>query len=224
MKPPRARRLGWLGPAIVLVGAAAAGVASWYMVVARPEPGEVLDTVALGDGRAVVVRAEAGGPRAFVELHDGPALRWRALIPAYGGRPGAPGVAWSDIAVTVRVVRDGHAELFALALRDAAKLGGVHLATDRGPIDRAAPGPITLTDHQRSYELIAGAGWHELVAVDLHTGRPVWRQDLGPEPVRAGGVDADAVWIDQGHGRRAFAAASGQPRGATAQAPAREVP
>ena len=53
-------RLGWLGPAIVGVGAAVAGVGTWYMVHARPEAGAVIDTIAVDDHRALVVRAEAG--------------------------------------------------------------------------------------------------------------------------------------------------------------------
>src|ERR1041385_424017 len=107
------QRLGWLGPGIVLAGAAVAAVGVWYMVHARPVAGAVIDTIAVDDHRAIVVRAEAGGDRAFVELRDRDAVVWQALVPHYSGRPGVPGIAWSPTAVSVRVVRDGHAELFA---------------------------------------------------------------------------------------------------------------
>ncbi|HEY0476213.1 MAG TPA: hypothetical protein VGD37_01745 [Kofleriaceae bacterium] len=201
--------LGWLGPAIVLVGAAVAAAGTWYFVHARPVAGAVIDTIAIDDRRALVVRAEAGGDRAFVELHDGDEVRWQAFVPHYAGRPGAPGIAWSPTAVSVRVVRDGHAELFALAMRDASKLGGMRLAPEHGPIVDA-PGPVTLTDHVRSYELVSGPDWHQLVAIDLTSGRALWAHELGPAPVRAAGLAADRVWIDQGAGRRWFAGPNGQ--------------
>ena len=203
------RRLGWLGPAIVLVGAAIAAVGVWYFLHARPVAGAVVDTIPIDSRRALVIRAEAGGERAFIELHDGDELKWQAMVPRYGGRPGAPGIAWGPTAVSVRVVRDGHAELFALALRDASKLGGMRLAPDHGPIIDA-PGPVTLTDHVRSYELVSGPDWHQVVAVDLTSGRALWAQELGPAPIRAAGLDAERLWIDQGSGRRWFALRTGQ--------------
>lgn len=202
-------RLGWLGPAIVLVGAAVAAVGVWYIVHARPSAGAVIDTIAIDDRRALVVRAEAGGERAFVELRDGDVVQWQALVPRYGGRAGAPGIAWSPTAVSVRVVRDGHAELFALAMHDAAKLGGMRLAPQHGPIADAPAGPITMTDHVRSYEVVSGPDWHQLVAIDLASGRALWSRELGAAPVRAGGVMQDAVWIDQGTGRQLFRAVTG---------------
>ena len=203
-------RLGWLGPAIVGVGAAVAAVGVWYMVHARPAAGAVIDAIGIDDRRAIVVRAEAGGgERAFVELRDGDAVLWQALVPRYGGRPGAPGIAWSPTAVSVRVIRDGHAELFALAMHDASKLGGMRLAPDHGPIAEPADGPVTLTDHQRSYEIVSGPDWHQLVAIDLASGHALWARELGPAPVRAGGVADGRVWIDQGAGPHAFAALSG---------------
>lgn len=203
-------RLGWLGPAIVLVGAAVAGLGAWYIVHARPAAGAVVDTIAIDGDRALVVRAEAGGERAFVELHEGGELRWQALVPRYGGRPGAPGVAWSATAVSVRVIRDGRAELFALTMRDASKLGGMQLAPDHGPIATDAPGPVTLTDHVRSYEVVSGPDWHQVVAVDLGRGRALWSAELGPAPVRAGGLDEGKLWIDQGNGRRYFDVLTGK--------------
>lgn len=202
-------RLGWLGPAIVLLGAAIAAVGVWYFVHARPSPGAVIDAIAIDAGRALVVRAEAGGERAFVELRHGDHVIWQALVPRYGGRPGAPGVAWSPTAVSVRVIRDGRAELFALAMRDATKLGSIRLARDRGPIAAAPTGPITLTDHVRSYEIVSGPDWHQLVAVDLRSGHVLWSRELGPAPVQGGGVGERHVWIDQGEGPRRLDALTG---------------
>ncbi len=204
------QRLGWLGPAIVLVGAAVAAVGVWYIVHARPSAGAVIDTIAIDDRRAVVVRAETGGgDRAFVELRDGDDVTWQALVPRYGGRPGAPGIAWSPTAVSVRVIRDGHAELFALAMHDAAKLGGMRLAPEHGPVIDDPTSPITLTDHVRSYEVVSGPDWHQLVAVDLASGRALWSRELGAAPVRAGRVEGGRVWIDQASGPRSFAVLSG---------------
>lgn len=202
-------RLGWLGPAIVLVGAAVAAVGAWYIVHAKPAAGAVIDTIAIDDRHALVVRAEAGGERAFVELREGDTVKWQALVPHYGGRAGAPGIAWSPTAVSVRVVRDGHAELFALAMHDASKLGGMRLAPQHGPIAEDPTSPVTLTDHVRSYEVVSGHDWHQLVAIDLASGRALWSRELGSAPVRAGGVTQDQVWIDQGAGPQFFRGLTG---------------
>src|SRR5262249_46681902 len=179
----RRSKLGWLGPTIVLVGAAVAGLGGWYMVHARPQEGAVIDTIAIDGRPALGVRGETGGERAFVELRDGDQLVWQALVPRYGGRRGAPGIAWCPTAVSVRVVRDGHAELFALAMRDAAKLGGMRLAPGHGRVADDPSGPITLTDHIRSYEIVSGPAWHQLVAIDLASGHALWARELGPAPV-----------------------------------------
>ena len=80
---------------------------------------------------------------------------------------------------------------------------------DREPIATHATGPITLTDHVRAYEIIGGTGWHQLIAVDIVKGGGVWKADLGPEPVTAGGVEPGRVWIQQGSTRRTFDAATG---------------
>ena len=207
-------RLGWLGPILVGIGVAVGAWGAWYMVHARPAAGAEIDRIAIDARHALVVRAEAGGDRAFVELRSDEIVVWQALVPHYGGRPGAPGIAWSPTAVSVRVIRDGHAELFALAMHDASKLGGMRLAPDHGPIAAQADGPVTLTDHVRSYEIVAGPDWHQLVAIDLASGHALWARELGPAAVRAGGVAGDQVWIDQGAGPHAFAALTGQEVGA----------
>jgi hypothetical protein len=204
-----ARHLGWLGPAIVLVGAGAAGLGVWYMIAAKPVPGDPIDTLAIDTTRSIVVRREAGGDHAFVELRDGDELRWQAFVPHYAGRVGAPGIAWSARAVSIRVDRDGRAEVFAVAMSDAHKLGGMRLAPDHGPVPRDPSGPVTLTDHVRSYEIVAGADWHQLVAIDLDTGKALWKTELGRTPIDSGGVDHEVVWIEQAGVRRSFESDSG---------------
>lgn len=206
------QRLGWLGPAIVAVGAAVAAVGVWYMVHVRPVAGAVIDTIPIDAEHQLLVRAEQGGngERAFVELRAGDQVAWQAIIPRYAGRPGAPGIAWSATAVSVRVIRDHHAELFALAMHDASKLGGMRLAPQHDTIVEATAGPVTLTDHLRSFEIVAGPDWHQLVAIDLTSGKALWLSELGAAPVVAGGVTAGVVWIDQGPGgKRCFDAVTG---------------
>jgi hypothetical protein len=202
-------RLGWLGPAIVLVGVAVAGLGGWYVVHARPSAGPVIDTIAIDGRQTLVIRGETKGDRAFVELRDGDEVKWQALVPHYAGRRGSPGIAWSSTAVSVRVIRNGHAELFALAMHDASKLGGMRLAHQHGAVVDDPVSPVTLTDHVRSYEIVSGADWHQLVAIDLTSGKAQWYRELGPAPVRAGGVEPGGVWIDQGAGRRFFVALTG---------------
>lgn len=199
------RRLGLLGPAIVLVGIAVAALATWFMIVSKPEAGAVVDTIAIDKTRAFVVRAEAGdGERNFVELRDGDRLVWRAIVPTYAGRPGAPGIAWNDLAVSVRVIRSGRAEIFAIAATNGSKLGGFKLSPGKGPVTKQTSGPVTLTDHVRSYEIVSGAGWNQLVAIDLGTGEASWKQDLDAAVIEAGGIDGEFVWIRQAGRTRRF--------------------
>jgi hypothetical protein len=205
MDVPAKHRLGLLGPIIVIVGAAIAGLATWYMVTARPKAGAVIDTFTVDPNTQIVVRAEDGGKRSFIELHEKGALKWQALIPPYAGAPGRPAVAWSDKAITVRVDRDGgRAEVFAFARTNSSRLGSLRLAQAHEPIHIHPQGPITLTDHVRSYEIVGGADWYELIAIDLATGEGAWKADLGKAPITSGGVEGDRVWLEQGGARRAF--------------------
>jgi hypothetical protein len=204
------RRLGWLGPIIVLVGAIVAGLGTWYMVTARPKAGDVIDRIPITKGE-IVIRAEQGGTRSFVELHENGALKWQAMIPTYAGAPGRRAVAWNDKAITVRVDRNrGRAEVFAFARATSSKLGALRLAQNHEPIRMHAEGPITLTDHVRAYELVGGADWHELIAVDLATGEGAWRAVLGKSPITAGGVEDGKVWLEQAGKRRWFDTATGR--------------
>jgi hypothetical protein len=198
-----ARRLGWIGPAIVLVGIAGAIAMTWFWRASEPVPGDTIDELDCAGGK-LVVRAERGGDRAFVEMHAGNELKWQGLIPHYPGSRGRPAVACGSDVVTVRVERGGRAEVFGFAVASGQKAGGYRLATEHEPIHVEPTGPITLTDHRRSYEIVGGAGWHQLIAVDLSSGEGVWKADLGPDPVTDGGLHDARVWIRQGARERTF--------------------
>lgn len=195
-------RMRWLGPTILAVGLAVGGAGVWYMVHARPHAGAVIDTFEVGPNAQLVLRAEEGGDRSFLELDRNGSTVWQALIPHYAGEKGRPAIAWNDTAVTVRVERSGKAEVFALGMADAVKLGGFRLAPEREPITTQKKGPITVTDHIRSYELVGGDKWHELVAVELRTGKALWKADLGHWEVQDAGVQMPYVWVIQAGQKR----------------------
>lgn len=199
----------YLGPILFFIGAAVAGLAAWYVLYARPTPGAVIDTIHVDKGVDLVVRAEDGGDRSFLELHVGGELKWQALIPHYAGSKGRPAVAWCPSAVTVRVARDGHAEVFAFATVDARKIGGYKLAPEHEPITTQPEGPITLTDGARAYELVGGTDWHQIVGIDLATGKGIWKRDLGASPITDGGVDGSGIWLVQDGKRRLLDPATG---------------
>ncbi|MEZ4362680.1 MAG: hypothetical protein R3B48_20985 [Kofleriaceae bacterium] len=209
------RRLGLLGPILVLVGALAAAGGSWWIVAARPHAGAFVDVLALDGEVAAAIRKADDAGRSFVELrHYQGEIAWQAMIPRYAGRPGAPGIAASPRALSVRVVRDQHAEIFALSMLNAAKLGGLKLAANqpKHPQGHTLPALVTLTDLRFSYELVGQQdppAWASLAAIDLATGREQWEVDLGAEPVLGGGVLDGAVWIQQGPKVRGFRASDG---------------
>jgi outer membrane protein assembly factor BamB len=199
----------YLGPILFFVGVAIAAVMIWYALHVRPHAGPIIDTIAVDKGVELVLRDEDGGPRSFIELDVDGAVKWRALIPHYAGRKGRPAVAWGPEAVTVRVERDGRAEVFAFSMKDAEKIGGYRIAEEHEPFATQATGPITLTDHIRAYELAGGASWHQIAAIDLASGHGVWKRDLGPAEITDGGVDGSGVWLVQGGKRRILDAATG---------------
>ena len=209
MIEPRRVRLGWLGPALVGVGVAAAAVGVWFMISSRPVAGATIDTLRVDTERTLVVRAEQDGSRNFVELRQGDRVLWQSIVPAYAGRTGAPGIAWNDVAVSVRVIRGDLAEVFALSMRDGTKLGGFKLAPNLGKVVKQPKGPVTLTDHVRSYELVAGVGWHHLVAFELTSGKALWKHDLGETEISDGGISDGKLWILQGTRRRVFDPSTG---------------
>lgn len=217
------RRLGWLGPIIVLVGAAAAAFGIWWMSQARSHAGKYVDVFALDGDTALVVRDEVSSTRSFLELrHFDGAVAWQAMVPPYAGRPGAPGLAASRDAASVRVVRNGAAEVFGMAMRNASKLGGFKLASDR-PADASGhtlPAAVTLTDLRYSFELVGQQvsprapnvqPWAAIAAVNLANGKKQWDVDLGAAPITAAGISDGAIWVQQGGAIRGFATADGAP-------------
>lgn len=203
-------RFGWLGPVIVTAGMAIAGLGLWIMMKNKPTPGVVIDEIQLDAAAKVKIRAEASGERSFIELYADGNLKWQALVPPYAGRPGVPAIAWSKKILSVRVIRDGRPEVFALAMHDASKVGGIHLAPDKGPVKRDAPGPLTISDQVRSYELISGDGWNRIAAVGLDLGKIIWQRDLSPAPIEGAGLDAGFVWVQQAGAKRWFNVFSGK--------------
>lgn len=189
-------RLGLLGPGIVIAGLALGGVGVWYMVHAKPTAGDVIDTIPVDANTSFVVRAESGGERSFLELRDGDDVRWQALIPHYAGSPGRPGIAWGHDIVTVRVERDNRQEVWVLSMRDMAKLADLRLAPEHEPIPPQVGEPLTLTDHIRSYELVTGDGWHQLVAIDL-SGKALWKVELGPQEITKFELHGGQITLDQ---------------------------
>lgn len=211
VKKPRSR-LWWIGPGIIAIGAAGAIVAAWYFERVQPRPGAVIDTIPIAQNADLVVRAEQGGPRSFLELDVDGKVRWQAYIPHYAGAKGRPGIAWSRDVATVRTDGDdGSALVYAFSLDTAAKIAGFRLAVEHDPVKTQPTGPVTLTDHLRSYEFVGGSGWHQLIAVSLGTGDGLWKVDLGPAPVTDGGVGGGVVWVQQGSTRREFDAVTGSP-------------
>jgi outer membrane protein assembly factor BamB len=199
----------YLGPILFFIGAAAAVLGIWYVRHAAPKPGAVIDTIPVDKGVDIVVRAEDGGNRSFVELHMNGKVKWSALIPHYAGEAGRPAIAWSPTAVTARFERDGHAEIFAFAMSNAEKIGGYKLAPEHEPITTQKRGPITLTDHIRAYEVVGGTDWHQVIAVDLSTGKGLWKRDLGAGEITDGGVDSGSVWLVQDGKRRLLDSVTG---------------
>ncbi len=222
--PPR-RRLGWIGIAIVALGVVVAAVGVWAIIHGRPKVGAVIDTINVDDHEKLVIHREAdGGERYFVDNVIDGRLMWQAMIPPYGGRPGVPGIAWSQHTVSVRVIRDHRAEIFALSRDNSAKLGGFKLAPGRGPVVKQTVGPVTISDHVKSYELVEGKGWHQLVAFDLATGKGVWLQDLPSDPITDAGLRDGMIWIEQGGVRRSFDVTDGSERPTSENRAALRVP
>jgi hypothetical protein len=200
--------------AVMVLGVAVGSAGIWWMSRSRPEPGAYIDVLALGGDAAVAVRRERSGARSFVELIDGGRARWNALVPRYADPPSGIALAASTAAITVRVVRGGLPEVFALDARDAAKLGGIHLAASRPPHRTGYTLPVAATVNVAgvAIEVIGDDGvWAELVGVRQQDGKPAWRQPLGA--VRVDSVSAPPgtpeVSVRQGARTRVFAAATG---------------
>ena len=202
-------RMRWLGPGLFGGGAVIAAIGIWYFVHARPVPGAEIDSMRCS-GATLVVRSEQGGDRSFIELRADGEVKWQALIPHYAGGRGRPAVACGDRTLTVRVERGGRAEVFGFDLRTGDKAGGFRLAPEHEPNHVEPTGPITLTDHVYAYEIVGGAGWHQIIKVDLASGEARWKHDLGPDPVTGGGVSVDgSPWVQQGGRKRDLASFDG---------------
>jgi hypothetical protein len=212
-------RVRWLGPAIVIGGLAIGGIAVWYWRHAQPVAGDLVHAGRCrnpgGDSGFVAIRSERDGDRSFVEMHargsDGvDRVIWQALIPHYAGSRDRTAFACGKAALTVRVERGGRAEVFGFELGSGEKIGGYRLASEHEPIRVEPTGPITLSDGERSYEIVGGPGWHQLIAVDLATGRGLWKVDLGADPVDDGRVENGQVSIRQGVRQRSFTPEQGR--------------
>ena len=142
-----ARLSGRLVVAVVLtIGVGVGALGSWWLVRSRPVPGDFIDAVATPDGGAVVIRHERGSKNDFVDVYGRDRLRWRALIPRYAGAVGTPAIAATSEVVTVRVVRDGHPNVFAFDIEHGRRLASFDLAEGE-PADPAVytkPGLATV--------------------------------------------------------------------------------
>ena len=58
--------------------------------------------------------------------------------------------------------------------------------------------PLTLHDGAHSYELVEGPGWHQVIAIDLPTGKARWKLELGKEPITHVAIANGALEITQG--------------------------
>jgi hypothetical protein len=209
-----------LTAAVMTLGIAVGALGVWWMSRSRPSAGDYVDVLALGGDAAVAVRHERGGTRSFVDLIDGGAVRWSALVPRYADPPAGVGLAASTEAVTVRVVRGGLPEVFALSARDAAKLGGIHLAPERAPhpTGYTPPQVTTVMVGRDSFEVIGDdPAWAELIAI--RGGRPAWRRPLGAGRIEAVAVDGDGVVVTRAGSRLRFDRATGEPRGSEPAGP-----
>ena len=196
------KKLGWLGPAIVGLGLVVGGAGVWYMIAAKPTPGDVVDEIPVEGTTKLVVRAEKGGDRSFLELMDGDDVRWSALVPHYAGGPERHGVAWGQNVATIRVERDGHQEIWVFGMKDSVKLADLRLGVEHEPIQSQAQttNPLTLTDHNRTYEIVGGKdpkgkAWQLMTAIDL-SGKALWKVELGPEKITLATLSGGRITLD----------------------------
>ena len=223
---PRRASGRWLAPVLLVSGVAIAAFGVWFMLHARPTAGAYYEVFALDDRRAVALRHEEGTERSFVELLEiGHGVRWQALIPPYAGRPGAPGIAVSPTAVTVRVHREGKDWVWALSTDDDDKLGEVELIGGAPRKGARPPGVVTVSDATQSFELVGDdAHATSITAFRLGDGHPQWKVELGADDVATAWLCAPGLCITTPDGRQIVldratgnrranaAAASGPPR------------
>ncbi len=178
---------------VLVLGFGVGGLASWFMLGARPVPGAFVDAVATPDG-ALAIRREKSSDRGFVELwreRDHRLYRtWSGLIPHYAGHPGMMAAAATRAVATVRVTRGGRPQVFAFDLVHGAKIDSFDLDPSLPPSPAAWTLPTVGTtgadDH--AVEAVATAdGGAALIAVDLAHRATLWRRTVPWPPTR--------VWI-----------------------------
>ncbi len=226
--PTPRRRLGWLGPALALIGIAAGSVGIYVMATSRPKPGPFIDVVAVGERGALVVRSEATG-RSFVELYEqGAGLRWQALVPPYAGTPTAPGIEATVRLVNVRVARSGRPEVFSLALADSIKVGGLNLADawPPSPTNYVLPSGLFTTSATRSFHVVGDASHGAVYELSRTDGTVRWRYDVGGGLRQAWPIGEEQVGVETVTGEiRVLDATTGVVvPGATAPLPAAPAP
>jgi hypothetical protein len=211
-KSPRASGK-WLAPLILGVGVAVAALGVWVMVSSRAHAGAYYEVLATDGPYAVALRHQDGSNRSFVELIEtGKGVRWQAMVPQYAGSPTAIGLAASPTAITVRVTRNGQDELWALSTEDSEKLGQLGLVPGGPAPGVQPPAVVTVADAVQSFEF-AGAPDRatSVVGIELATGAPKWRVELGPISVRGAWLADKTLWIDTSGGPKGLDRATGTP-------------
>lgn len=153
-----------------------------WMRTQAPVVADVIDEYRAAQG-LLRVRRVADSSNHMLEFRDTTDhVRWQALIPTYAGRPGASGLAMSDTAATVRVVRSGHAELWSFRMRSVpggaagSKLGALDLTQARPASPTSyTVAPVTFaqgaaTDGYLTYEVLGDDTFTEVVVMDLTQG------------------------------------------------------
>jgi hypothetical protein len=217
-------RSGTIIVALVMVlGLGLGSLGAWWVVHARPRPGDFIDVRATNEG-AVVIRRERSSDHAFLEIYDGSHLRWRGMVPQYAGRPGAPAMAMSNRSVTVRVARGGHPHLFAFDAATGAKVDSFDLTPDAPP-DASAytlATVATVNDGAHGAEILAAPGGGTLViGVALDERRLAWKKTV-PGTATDAWITGDTLVIASGSAgdvRHAFALTDGAERPAPTGAP-----
>lgn len=210
-------RSGTIIVALVMgLGLVLGGIGAWWVVHARPRPGEFIDVLATREG-AVVVRKEKASAHAFLEVYDGSHLRWRGMVPHYAGRPGAVAIAASRRSVTVRVVRRGHPYVFAFDAGTGAKIDSFDL-TPEAPADANAytlPTVATVSDGDlgRGAEILATPGGKDtlVIGVALDERRLAWNKTV-PGVASDAWITGDTLVVQAGTARHAFALVDGADR------------